>query len=278
MALGENARPAGPSTISIDRLAQLVQDAVESGKVTSIRRQTRVTSVAPAEPPAEALYDICGRRRSPATLRAFRLGQPPPNKGKKYPATPPTESEVLRMLGTWKRNPAGMRGRATMALQFRSGLRISEALDLERLDINPDEGTVFVRCGKGGKARLVGMDDWGFEQVMPWFDYRYDRYPPGPIFCIVQGPSRGGRWSSAGARTAYHEVAEDASVDRRVAPHQLRHALACSLAREGVPIHVISRQLGHSNVGTTATYLAGISNEEVVAAIHQRPTPVELVA
>ena len=46
------------------------------------------------------------------------------------------------------------------------------------------------------------------------------------------------------------------------------------MARENQPIHVTSRQLGHSNIGTTATYLAGISNEEVVSAVVARPAPV----
>jgi site-specific recombinase XerD len=36
------------------------------------------------------------------------------------------------------------------------------------------------------------------------------------------------------------------------APHQLRHAHALELAREGVPPNVIRRQLGHANLGTTS--------------------------
>jgi integrase len=38
----------------------------------------------------------------------------------------------------------------------------------------------------------------------------------------------------------------------RPAPHQLRHAHAVELAREGVPLNVIQRQLGHANLGTTS--------------------------
>ncbi|MGA3363240.1 MAG: site-specific integrase, partial [Solirubrobacteraceae bacterium] len=40
-------------------------------------------------------------------------------------------------------------------------------------------------------------------------------------------------------------------------PHQLRHAHAVELAREGVPLNVIQRQLGHANLGTTSVYLQG---------------------
>jgi integrase len=41
-------------------------------------------------------------------------------------------------------------------------------------------------------------------------------------------------------------------VRRRFAPHQLRHAHAVELAREGVPLNVIQRQLAHANLGTTS--------------------------
>jgi site-specific recombinase XerD len=44
-------------------------------------------------------------------------------------------------------------------------------------------------------------------------------------------------------------------VRRRFAPHQLRHAHAVELAREGVSLNVIQRQLGHANLGTTSIYL-----------------------
>jgi len=44
-------------------------------------------------------------------------------------------------------------------------------------------------------------------------------------------------------------------VRRRFSPHQLRHAHAVETAREGVPLIVIQRQLGHTNLGITSVYL-----------------------
>lgn len=260
-------------TIDLNKLAEQV--AAKAGGTTSVPLDLTVTG--PDSMPAEVLYDVCGRKRSPATLRSFRLGVKPKNHGRRYPATPPTEEEVLRLLDACKNNPAGRRLRALIVIQWRSGLRVSEALDLRRTDLNANEGTVFVACGKGSKSRLVGMDPWAFEQLLPYMEWRYDRYPDGPVLCVTQGPTKGQRWSSSAARTALHTVAADAGIERRVAPHQLRHALACSLAREGQPIHVISSQLGHSNIGTTATYLKGISNTEVISAVIARPAP-EVVA
>jgi integrase/recombinase XerD len=63
-------------------------------------------------------------------------------------------------------------------------------------------------------------------------------------------------------------------VRRRFAPHQLRHAHAVELAREGVPLNVIQRQLGHADLGVTSVYLQGIDNAEVIERIHGRTPPM----
>jgi site-specific recombinase XerD len=65
-----------------------------------------------------------------------------------------------------------------------------------------------------------------------------------------------------------------AGVRRRFAPHQLRHAHAVELAREGVPLIVIQRQLGHSNLGITSIYLQGIDNAEIIETVHARRAPM----
>jgi site-specific recombinase XerD len=63
-------------------------------------------------------------------------------------------------------------------------------------------------------------------------------------------------------------------VRRRFAPHQLRHAHAVELAREGVPVNIIQRQLGHSDLGTTSTYLQGIGPSEIINAVRARRQPM----
>src|SRR5215210_6528626 len=61
---------------------------------------------------------------------------------------------------------------------------------------------------------------------------------------------------------------------RRFAPHQLRHAHAVELDREGVPLNTIQRQLGHANLGTTSIYLQGNDPEEIIATVHTRRAPM----
>jgi integrase len=46
------------------------------------------------------------------------------------------------------------------------------------------------------------------------------------------------------------------------------------MAREGVPLVFIQRQLGHANLGITSIYLEGIDSSEIINAVHRRPAPV----
>jgi site-specific recombinase XerD len=132
---------------------------------------------------------------------------------------------------------------------------------------------LLVRNGKGGRRREVGIDEWGWEELRPWLELRV-KLPVGPLFCVINGPTRGRHWASAAARAELRRTAVAAGVRRRFAPHQLRHALAVELAREGVPLIVIQRQLGHSNLGITSIYLQGIDNAEIIETVHARRAPM----
>jgi integrase/recombinase XerD len=72
--------------------------------------------------------------------------------------------------------------------------------------------------------------------------------------------------------------ARDAAPSRgcaaTVRAHQLRHAYALELVREGVPLNVIQRQLGHCNLGVTSIYLQGIDPDEIIETVHARRPPM----
>jgi integrase len=107
-------------------------------------------------------------------------------------------------------------------------------------------------------------------------DWTADRalLPPGPLFCVIDGPTRGRAWCATAVRAELRHLAVEAGVRRWFAPHQLRHAHAVELLHEGIPLPLIQRQLGHSHLSTTGTYLQGISSEEIIATVHGRRAPM----
>ena len=137
---------------------------------------------------------------------------------------------------------AGLRGaclRGLIVVLWRAGLRIHEALVLPEHDLDSRRGSIVVRRGKGGRRREIGMDDWGWEHVTPWLELRQS-LPYGSLFCVIEGP----------------------------------RAHAIELAREGVPINIIQRQLGHSDLGVTSVYLQGIDAAEIIDTVHGRRPPM----
>jgi site-specific recombinase XerD len=219
------------------------------------------------------LLDCAGRRRSPATMSSFHQGTPPRNKGLRYPPDPPTVEEIIAVMRAAGDHADGIRLRGVIVVLWRAGLRISEALALSESDLDRSRGAVLVRRGKGGKRREVGMDRWAWESLEPWLAIR-TRLPVGALFCVLRGPTRGRPCAAAGIRSQLRSAATAAGVRRRFAPHQLRHAHAVEMSREGVPLLVIQRQLGHADLGITSAYLRGIDNTEIIQAVHERPAPM----
>jgi len=219
------------------------------------------------------LFDVAGRRRSPATMPGHHCGRAPRNKGRQYPADPPTVEEIVAVMRCAGQTTHGLRVRALIVVLWRAGLRISEALALTESDLDRATGAILVRYGKGGKRREVGMDRWGWQQIEPWLDFR-PALPVGALLCVMHGPTAGRPWSPTAARSTLRNLAVSAGVRRRFAPHQLRHAHAVEMAREGVPLTVVQRQLGHANLGITSIYLQGIDNSEIVNTVFARPAPM----
>ena len=222
---------------------------------------------------SEQLLDRAGRRRSPATTPGFHAGDAPGNKGLRYPADPPRVEEIIAVMRAAGDRTHGRRRRGLIVILWRGGLRIQEALALTEADLDQRRGALLVRRGKGGRRREIGMDTWGWEELQPWLDERRE-LPVGPLFCIISGTTHGRHWSPAAARAHLRRTAAAAGVRRRFAPHQLRHAHAVEMAREGVPLIVIQRQLGHSNLGVTSVYLQGIDSGEIIETVHARRAPM----
>jgi site-specific recombinase XerD len=170
---------------------------------------------------SQPLLDAAGRRRSPATTPGFRAGIAPPNKGQTYPADPPTVDEIVAVMRQAGDNRHGHRLNALIVVLWRAGLRIQEALSLTEADLDQRRGSILVKHGKNDRRREVGMDAWAWSAIEPWLADRW-QLPVGPLFCVIDGPTRGRSWSASAARIELHQLALQAGVRRRLAPHQLR--------------------------------------------------------
>ena len=156
---------------------------------------------------SSVLLDATGRRRSPAAMPGHNAGRPPRNKGVKYPADPPTVEEIVAVMRKIPVDRHGLRLRAMIVVLWRGGLRIQEALDLTESDLDARRGSILVRAGKGNKRREVGMDPWAWsDHLARWVACR-TQLPLGPLFCVIDGATRGRPWSATAVRAELRRYA-----------------------------------------------------------------------
>lgn len=193
----------------------------------------------------------------------------PWNKGRTLPPEPLTHSEVLDLLRACSsKAPTGQRNAALVVLLWRAGLRCSEALDLHPKDIDAQAHTVRILHGKGNRSRTVGLDATAFAVIARWMDSRKMLGINGraPLLCTLKA----GKLNSSYVRALLPRLARKAGIEKRVHAHGLRHSHAADLVREGVPVNLIQRQLGHASLAVTSAYLDHIAPEHVVAVIRDR--------
>jgi integrase len=158
------------------------------------------------------------------------------------------------------------RYRAILGLIYHTGLRVGEAVRIERRDFR-DTDTAFprlhVRCGKGGKDRFVPLTPAMVEHLRAW--WKTHRHPT----FLFPGPTSGWRERAQPADAAQHATTHlsvsavqntfrlaraTAGLPVEATVHTLRHCYATHLLEEGVSLRLISQYLGHASLETTLIY------------------------
>jgi len=178
---------------------------------------------------------------------------PSPRRTRRLPRTlSPGEAERLieAAVGT---TPRALRDSALVELLYGAGLRVSEAVGLERGGVDLDER--LVRCtGKGGKERVVPIGRRAAEAMRrylargrPFLDRRHR-----PELFLN---AKGGALTRAGAFLILRRLAERAGLDPgRVHPHLLRHSFATHMLEGGADLRSLQEMLGHADLSTTELY------------------------
>jgi len=152
------------------------------------------------------------------------------------------------------------RDAAVLALLYGCGLRISEALGLQRADFGSRD-TITV-TGKGRKQRMVPV----LPQVAKLIaDYvalcPYDLPEPGPLFV----GAKGGRLAARVIQLAMARLRGALGLAETATPHALRHSFATHLLARGGDLRSIQELLGHASLSTTQIYTA-VDAERLIEA------------
>jgi integrase/recombinase XerD len=182
--------------------------------------------------------------------------------------------EVERLLDA--ASDAGLRDRALLELLYAAGLRVSEAIRLDREDLSTDGGFVRV-IGKGDRERLVPIGDVALDWLAAWLEGpRAGLLAIGHVVAARGGPlflgDRGRRLARQQAWAAVTGAARRAGLASSVSPHTLRHSFATHLLEGGADLRVVQELLGHASISTTQlyTHLTGERIRDVYRRAHPR--------
>jgi integrase/recombinase XerD len=132
-----------------------------------------------------------------------------------------------------------LRDKALILTLYATGLRVSEAMDLKKIDIN--DGWVKVEMAKGEKQRLVPIAGIALQAID---EYLHKREIVSDYIFIN---SKGGKLSRISAFNITKKYLN-------VSPHTLRHSFATALVLGGADLRVVQELLGHSSLITTQIY------------------------
>jgi integrase/recombinase XerD len=176
-----------------------------------------------------------------------------PRRAKPLPKTlSPGEAERLIQAAAGTQ-PRALRDQALVELLYGAGLRVSEAIGLDKAGVDLDDRLVRV-IGKGGKERVVPIGRHAAQALLRYLaqgrPYLDSRHRP-ELFLNA----RGGPLTRAGAFLILRKLAEKAGLDpHRVHPHLLRHSFATHLLEGGADLRSVQEMLGHADLSTTELY------------------------
>jgi len=167
--------------------------------------------------------------------------------------------EVDKLLDIELNNEFDYRNKAMIELMYGTGLRVSELVNLNLIDVDLEKG--YVRCfGKGNKERIIPIGEYALKYLKIYIlEYR-DSMKKGYLCDKIFLNNHGKAISRHGFLYLLKIIAKKQGIDKELTPHMLRHSFATHLLNNGADLRSIQVMLGHSNLSTTQIY-TNVNNE-----------------
>ena len=182
---------------------------------------------------------------------------------------PASLEHVRAMLETCdKKTERGCRDRAIIMALLDTGARAGEMLALNIGDVDLNNGTVVIRCGKGRKPRVTFLGARSLRVLMRYLRLRGRRESDAPLWATRDG----NRLTYTGLRDIVRRRAKEAGVPAPTL-HAFRRAFAIYSLRNGADVYSLQRLMGHTSLQVLRRYLK--QTEADLQEAHRKAGPVD---
>jgi integrase/recombinase XerD len=163
-------------------------------------------------------------------------------------------SEVNLLLNIPDINtPLGKRNSAMLELLYAAGLRVSELVNLNFLEVNLE--ACFVRVmGKGSKERIVPFGLYAKNKIEDYINNSRPLLLKNHISKHLFVARAGKPMTRQGFWKLLKQYVKQAGIKKKVTPHSLRHSFASHLLEGGADLRTVQVMLGHVDISSTQIY------------------------
>lgn len=189
-----------------------------------------------------------------------------PKLWKKIPDTLSVNEVDLLIAQPNIRDTQGIRDKAVLEALYATGMRVSEAANLKKDNVNLDIG--FLRCiGKGNKERVIPLGKKAIAGINRYLVSSRPKLLKGKESEFLFLNRFGRKISRISLWKIIKKYAKSAKINKPIKPHTLRHSFATHLLERGADLRSVQEMLGHSNISTTQIYTH--INKDRLKTIHR---------
>lgn len=241
------------------KVAQIKKEDFEKIKLVLYEQKLSVARIASVLYTMRSFLAYCKEEKGEDVLVLSEIKIPPREKGKEVRTLSDIEIEgMIKQLDLFyyhkgnrrikHYNLHALRWRCLLLCLWSSGMRISEALSLDRTDVDLANGEAIV-MGKGKKWRKVFFSDLAIDAIKLYLSERHDNHE-----ALFVAHCEAQRWTLSSAQCYLERLREKGKLSKRFTFHVLRRSFATHVYRKSHDIHATSKLLGHSEERTTVKH------------------------
>ncbi len=146
----------------------------------------------------------------------------------------------------------GYRDKAMLEVLYATGIRVTELINLNIQDVNPELGVI--KCTGSRKARAIPLYPAAKRALAAYIDNVRSAMLADPeeeaLFVNVSGA----RMSRQGFWKLLKHYQNTAHIEKEITPHTLRHSFAVHLLENGADVGSVQELMGHSDISSTQVY------------------------